>query len=514
MRLAERLKAEGRPYVLCVGLLTAVGFLARLAYLFYPVQPDEAQSYVLYASRSLAYGLSHYTHPNNHPLNTVLTFVSTRLLGSGPVGLRLPALVLGTLLIPLTYLVARKLYDKRVALLACALAAGGSRALIVYSAQSRGYIAQAFLFMCVVLCALYIKRDGKGWIAFAAFSFLAFYALPTTAYFFGAVALWLLVSALFGDVVGARGAFLRKWALACAAVIGATVLAYLPFTLTGGLSSLTSNTFVRSLPVSAFLRDTPWSLGRLYVEWSGGLLVYVFGVFLIGFLVSIVFHGRMSVDRVNLALVVLAWCALVLIVQRVVPFSRVWLPLLPLFFAFSSAGLVYAAGRVGGLAFRGREVRVRPYLFPLVALGLALLLLFAVVPSDAFSRDRNQLLESWGDYGVMDHGRIASELKGVLEDGDLVYAGGLTRTLLGYYFEREGIPLSFLYGDWPGVRPVDPDDVKRVIIVTDSNRLVFANAVSQSNLELNRDFPLVERVSPDGEAFELYIFDVPNLDGE
>jgi hypothetical protein len=103
--------------------------------------------------------------------------------------------------------------------------------------------------------------------------------------------------------------------------------------------------------------------------------VAVSAVWLIGFVVAVLFHGKLARIDAPIVLSVVLWCIPVLLVQRVAPFERVWLFLLPLYFIISSAGLIYivrAITRTNTATFQ----RLPPILAAVLALGYGTYLYF------------------------------------------------------------------------------------------------------------------------------------------
>jgi hypothetical protein len=91
--------------VLC-GLLALliIGLLIRLHFISRAMRYDEAWTVLHYALRPLHVAISSYTAPNNHIFHTLLVHTAFVLLGNKPYILRLPALLAGLALIPVSYL--------------------------------------------------------------------------------------------------------------------------------------------------------------------------------------------------------------------------------------------------------------------------------------------------------------------------------------------------------------------------------------------------------------------------
>ena len=118
--------------------LTLLGAAVRWRFLDQPMRYDEAYNYLNFCSRSPGYIVTHYV-PNNHVLHTLMVWAVSRVFGTSPAALRLPAFVAGVLLIPATAWFGWKLTRSRAVALLSALAICGSSALIEYSTNARGY---------------------------------------------------------------------------------------------------------------------------------------------------------------------------------------------------------------------------------------------------------------------------------------------------------------------------------------------------------------------------------------
>jgi O-antigen/teichoic acid export membrane protein len=117
-------------------------------------------------------------HP---PLHHLVLWVTVRLLGTGELAVRLPSLIAATALVPLLFIVARELYDRRAGYAAAALGAVAPFA-VWYAQEARMYA----LFMVFALLAVWLQvrilRSGGGrrdWIGYV----LAAAALVYTQYF-------------------------------------------------------------------------------------------------------------------------------------------------------------------------------------------------------------------------------------------------------------------------------------------------------------------------------------------
>ncbi|MBW3557272.1 MAG: glycosyltransferase family 39 protein, partial [Actinobacteria bacterium] len=103
-------------------------------------------------------------HP---PLQMVLAWASRQAFGPGPFALRLPSLVAGILLVPLLYLTAKELYDRRAGMAAAAIGAVAPP-LVWFSTQARPASVATLLAVAALLTMLCAVRCGRpsDWVLF------------------------------------------------------------------------------------------------------------------------------------------------------------------------------------------------------------------------------------------------------------------------------------------------------------------------------------------------------------
>ncbi|MEP6994681.1 MAG: glycosyltransferase family 39 protein [Acidobacteriota bacterium] len=419
---------------LAIPILAFIGMVAlalRLANLFRPMDYDEAFTFLHYASQPLAVGLADYSLPNNHLFHTLLVHVCVRLFGNHPWVIRLPAFCAGVALVPGIYFWIRRLFHERAALLAAAFVAV-SDPLVSYSTNARGYTILGLCFVAAfTLAARLLRRDRpRDWIAFVAISAAGFYTIPTMIYGFGTIVLWLGVEILRESASPARRVLLRHTLLAILAVAVLAAAAYAPIGMRSGFGALTASAF-ESLTWPRFLDGLAGSLQGVWEEWNRSIPGIVAMSLGLCALAAVIFHRRFSSFRFSPAIPALVWPVLLLLVQRTVPFSRVWLYLLPLYFGTACAGLA-------ALLFRGRLApRTRRILLACTVIAVELGLGAAV-----FIRSR----ANFEDPARVD--RICDFLTPQLRTGDLVGANGYWATPIAYYLSRGDVPVERLSTDW------------------------------------------------------------------
>jgi hypothetical protein len=426
-------RAQSRLDVAALAAILLVGTAARLPFLDRPMQLDEAYTYNEYASRPLLDGLSWYTLPNNHLLNTLLVHVATALLGNQRWVVRLPVFVAGLALIPATFAMAARLCGRAPALLAAALV-GASEPLIEYSTNARGYTMVALVTVLLVVTADRIVVDSRGgrlheWVAFTLLPVLGCFAIPIMLYPYGGVVLWLVLRAR-RPAAGSRRVRLDRLALSGALAALLTIVLYLPALIRTGLGRVAANPYVAPRPLGDVVRELPRTLSLAWVEWHSDWPRLVTALFVLAWAVSLlrmVIAHRGCAAPTKLLLTVMCFSMAAALVQRVVPYDRVWLFALPLYLACIAEGL---SGAIARLPLPGPV----PQAFAvLLCAGLA----FCVVRGESLAP------RSWG---TLHHGDAITALLGpILRDGDGVVALTPCDAPLKYEFLRQGIPVDYLY---------------------------------------------------------------------
>ena len=422
-------------HALALLALALAAVVLRLLFLGQDMRYDEADSYLMFASRSLLYGLSDYPEPNNHLLNTLLMHVSVQLFGDAPWALRLPALIAGVLVVPAAYWALRGWVGRWPALVAAGLC-GGSSFLVHYSVNARGYAFVVLAFCCGLgLCKrLALRPDRGAAVLLGLVSALGFYAVPTMLLPFGTCLLWLGCMAILERRDGRALDRLGDVLVAGSVAVGLTLLAYAPVILVSGPKALTGN---------KYLSASTWT------EWSERLVerLAVFGaemgrppglalVLVLGLTVWVVVDLGRGARSVGLLAALLVWSALILLVQRAPPFGRVWTFVMPLTYGLGAAGLVWLVKRV----------RDRP-----APLALLVVVTSAWMGWDTL-RSRSPSLSPEGERFEAAQ-EVADFLQGVLAPEDRIVALSPVRTPLWYYLRRNGLPAQVMSHDPDGSRP-------------------------------------------------------------
>ena len=418
--------------IIVLGLITALGIFFRYAYLWKPMGHDETYTFMAFASRGLRYVISDYHLPNNHVFHTVLVNLAYQLFGDSPAAIRLPAFLAGIMLIPATYIVARLFYRTMIALLSASIVAS-LPILIGYSTIARGYTMLA-LFTLIIISLAAFNKDHKnmiGWFLFAIFAAFGLYTLPTMVYPLGMVITWLLISGILNDVSKDYGGHYFHYLIVFSMlIILAAAILYSPIIIISGLGSLINNDVVETLSWADFTQSVPVRIKNTWAEWNREVPGYIslFAIFCLG--VSFFYPKTPQNRRVPLAAAGLIWIGTALVVQRVAPWPRIWLFLLPLFIIWISAGLI-------GLLDLIFERFPRMGYIKQGIIGLLILLPLLA----GFVRGYTQYSQKLGSRGEPEE--IAYFLKDYLEPRDVVVVTSPDTIVLKYYLMRNDLSEEF-----------------------------------------------------------------------
>jgi hypothetical protein len=425
--IASEWNAIPAPDLIALALLVLLAAFLRLPLLSQPMRGDEAFTVLRYASNPLYVALSLYTEPNNHLFHTLLVHFTYVLFGYRPWALRLPAFIAGLLLVPATYAAARSLYRTEGAVLAAGMTACSSM-LIEFSTNARGYTIVCLLFMMLIPLAAYMIRE-RGWTACFLFSILAsigLYTIPIMLYPLGGIALWLLLCAPAGDAAPNSGGTVSRLFVAGLLTATLTTVLYSPVFAVFGPGPVFSNRWVKSLRYHQFIRELPPSLASTWREWNRDLPLFLTIALVAGFGISLIWRRGCDKFRSPLPLALALWIFLLLSIQRVVPFERVWMFALPLYFVASTAGLALLAAPLL------KSLRIRHGM--LLLAGAASL--FA-----AWHFRRSEWIYSTNEGRGME--ATATYLKPRLAKGDSVVVSPLADAPLEFYFRQQQIPITY-----------------------------------------------------------------------
>ncbi len=465
----EALRNDGRLQIISLCVIVLVSVAVRVYFIDQPIRYDEAHSFTHFSSKPIYIALSNYSSVNNHLFHTLLVHVFYSVLGNEEWVLRLPAFLAGILLVPATYLAARALYSKSAAILAAALVASSS-ALVEFSTNARGYTLICLLFMCLLSLGAHLKRRGgaAAWTLFTIISALGFYTIPVMLYPFGITCVWLFLSALLGDTEVPPRPFIGNLVLSAVLAAAITLVLYTPVFVGSGFNA------VFGIPSLAAQASGGWKgfTGGIMIrvegfwdQWNRDFPKIISGILAAAFAISLVLHGRLARHKVPLVLAVILWCGPVMIAMRALPWPRVWLYLLPLYFILASAGLAWLIGIIV------RPVHLRP------ARPCAIVALIIVLGVGANVVHRRSVYYSEETGTLRNAEEIALTLGPELGPNEKLLAYSPAGAPLLYYFKKHGIPLDRLVSE-------DPASWDRVYVVVDVPTHTLDWVLSKTGLEV------------------------------
>lgn len=312
--------------------LTALATILRWPYFNDPIRFDESHNFLTSAQLPWFVGISLYRDPNNHVFQTLLMHVTTSLLGDAEWVIRLPSMIAGVCVIPLTFLCGRACGGRAAGIAAGSLTAVCS-ALIEYSVLGRGYTMICCFTLLNLLLAIRLQRRQSGWewLLLIISSALGLWTIPVMAYANICIWGWLLIAGFQSERWRRRRSHLRlHWTVSLLVTCLLTSLLYLPVVAVSGSESLLASNFKLQLPLSDFLelafasfRDSPKFLLRDFDRVARLLL----GVMLLTAGVHLLKRSTCSALAILGPVLV---CCLMILQQRVIPPARVGLFLLPL----------------------------------------------------------------------------------------------------------------------------------------------------------------------------------------
>lgn len=477
---------RGREWLALVAV-TAIAIAVRLPDLSQPMRYDEAATWIDYASRPLALGLSDYRFPNNHLFHTLLVHVTAAVGGSEPWVLRLPAFVAGVALVPLVWAVGRALHGAAAALGAAAFAAA-STSLSLYSTSARGYTILGCLTLVLALLAVRQLRnpDAAGWLAIVVVSALGAWTIPTMLYPAGGIALWMYLESRAGDATmpPRRMASTLRWT--GVATIALAALLYLPVVARTGIALVIGNRFVRPQRRGAFFAQLPEFARDMAADWSRGWPVWLALTLALGAVIALVAARRAGWHRVPMLGAMLLFAVAFLLVNGRVPYERVWLYMLPFALVSAAGGLAWLVRVLVGRAGTRRSTQVAGA--SLVVLGI--IAAWHVRAGDAVRRA--------DDTGVLrDGAAIAALLADSVRAGDQVIASAPSDLPLAYHLTARGSD--------PRMLRATPDSAWRLWVVVNDAAGQHLPALVRGAAIVEKDFgaPTLVARFPEARVFRV-----------
>lgn len=426
------IKKENKIHLYTFVIIMTIAIAIRLYFLLQPIRYIEASTFIYYAQKPLFIGLSDYSYTNNHLFHTFLVHIAYLFFGSSLWAVRLPALIFGILIIPMTYIVARMFYNKYVALLSAGIVASSS-ILIEYSSNATGYTTIIFFSIAITALAKYLinNKNSFAWLLFAILSILGFYTKPIMLYSFGIVIIWLLASIVFRDTKLTHIYLFKNLIISLIITFISTFILYLPVLLGSLIKQTTINKNIK-LSWSDFITVFPSSMHQIWSQWNRDIPIVISILLIIGFFTSLIFHKKITNYKIPIILAAFTWLTFLLLIQRTILPEHGWLFLLPLFIVVSSAGIIFLLGLVFS-----KMRNYKSLVFSIIALILSIGLGFTVFFSQSiFYSNEKETLRDAEEITIM--------LKYHLKSGDRIVASPPSDLPLVYYFNKHNISTDYL----------------------------------------------------------------------
>ncbi|HMI06569.1 MAG TPA: glycosyltransferase family 39 protein [Flavobacterium sp.] len=299
--------------------LAAILVLPVFASVYYalamPVSFDEAWTFLNFTQKGFAESVTHYPAPNNHVLHSLVTNVTYYIpFLSDLMKLRLPSIFISLASLLLLYRFVSKHFDIKTAL----VVVGVSSVFflnIYYSYMSRGYSLVSLCFIAALYSAFNIVKadnEKRNWMYFSAFSIIGFFTMPSFLYPFITLNFFILVS---------RHKNLRLQVISTAITGICVLLLYLPIICHDGIMAIIHNRYVTPIGFAATATGLFPYFGNAITEitgihWAIIVLLLIVGV---GFL-----YKSKEKLLLSFALIMILSPVILLLVHRLLPFSRVF----------------------------------------------------------------------------------------------------------------------------------------------------------------------------------------------
>lgn len=413
-------------YLLLLLFIFIYGIVLRFNYIHQPIRYDEATTYLLFASKPIYFGLSVYPAPNNHLFNTFLMHSFVSIFGNDPWVLRLPAFIFGSLTVIISYFLAQVYYNKFAGLLVACFVSTSS-ILIEYSCNGRGYTIIVFLSLVIFLFVIYLRTNKNkfAWLMFSFINALGFYTIPTMLYSY-VISVFLLLVMVSKDRPVIKSILLKNIFYYSLIMLLLAIIFYLPVIIVSGVGAIINNNYVKSMPINKFIKNIGISFIDTYNQWNRDIHPILKIIISISFLLSTIYYKNISKYKINLALWVIIPTLIILIIQRVVPFARVWLFILPIYFAIAFSGIGFLIEK------SKRSERIK------ICIIYALIIIIGTINTIYLIKNKSIIISK--ETGVLMEGEeIIKYIGTIINNDDVIIAKCPTDNIVKYKMLKKGL---------------------------------------------------------------------------
>ncbi|MBN2112352.1 glycosyltransferase family 39 protein [Candidatus Woesearchaeota archaeon] len=366
-------------------------------------------------------------------------------MGGSEWAIRFPAFLAGLACILMVFILAKKIFNIRVALVSSAFMAS-SMFFILYSVNARGYTLVSFLALFGYYCLHRAVKEKQTiwWVLGILSTVLSLYTLPTMVYYYSAVCIWLFF--IFFKEIKSKNFAKLKWPALF--IVLTPILAfflYLPVFLNTGISSVVAHSWVEHLAFyempnglnSVFKTLIAFSMQGFYYD------PYVLFLFLSPFFVIGGVYAAKTKNKefLKFAILLFTMAFLFIFVHGVIPFPRTLIYLIPFYYILISAGIVYLSGKLS-FSFFPKEKMSREILFLLLLLFTLHLILSAGI-------NRNLTRNFYLNANCIDCEKAVNFIGELSTENESIIISWLKSYPFFYYAKRNGY--TFRYGTREGL---------------------------------------------------------------
>jgi hypothetical protein len=186
-----------------------------------------------------------------------------------------------------------------------------------------------------------VHKNRFAWLLLVLAAALGFYTIPIMFFPYGALYIWLLGSWAVDDThsYAPKRVFLKYWLGSGIGTAAVTLALYLPIFLFS-FERFFGNNFIAPVEWEIF-PVTLWTRWRnTWMEWTATIPPWIVLLGVFGFLVSLIFHKRLTGQKFHPQFAFIAWITTLLLVRRPDMLPRFWLFLVAPLLVWSAAGII------------------------------------------------------------------------------------------------------------------------------------------------------------------------------
>ena len=421
-----------------LGIITSLAIILRLYFIDNPIGYDEAYTFIKFSSKPFKFALADYHAPNNHILNSLLIGMAYRLIGNHLWIVRIPAFIASVLSVPMAFIAGRRFFKAHQALAASVILAV-SQTFILNAVNGRGYsLIILFSLLLANLAGILVKEESRpALIAYAFTGALGFYTIPIFLYPMAGISLWVVVTYLT-EAESWQNRWRKLWIfiITCAASGVMTLILYSPVIIFGtGFESLVSNEIVKSQTWNSFVENFTTRSKNTWLNWmlyASPLMNQVLGA---GFLISLAFYRKLSNQKLPMQLFLVLGAGVMILLQKVASFPRVWGYLEMFYLFFSATGLAWIVSKALARIWR-KDIGEK------ILSSVVLLIALVVFTNITIKTQNKQTLANRANSSEF---YMADYIANHLSDKDTIVAVAPIDIQIAYYLLIDGIPYKVFY---------------------------------------------------------------------